>query len=153
MVEILAPLTGKILDITEVPDPVFAQGIVGPGVAIEPESTESCQVVAPISGLLKKIHPHAFVIAGDEAAILVHLGLDTVRMKGEGFTIHAQEGTQVETGQLIISWLPQVAIEAGYSVVCPVIVMGAKPDQVELLVTGSNGTHSGAPLLQVNPKQ
>lgn len=149
MVEILAPLTGKIVDIADVPDPVFAQGIVGPGVAIEPAVEGNCEVVAPISGKLKKIHPHAFVIAGEEVAILVHLGLDTVRMKGEGFTIHVEEGSQVEAGQPMISWLPQVAVDAGYSIVAPVIVMGAKADQIELLITGNNGAQLGVPLLQV----
>lgn len=150
MVEILAPLTGKIVDIAEVPDPVFAQGIVGPGIAIEPAAEGKCEVVAPISGKLKKVHPHAFVIAGEEVAVLVHLGLDTVRMKGEGFTIHVEEGTQVEIGQTMISWHPQAAIDAGYSIVCPIIVMGAKPHQIEVLVTGSNGAQLGEPLLQVN---
>lgn len=149
MVEILAPLTGKIVDIADVPDPVFAQGIVGPGVAIEPAVEGSCEVVAPISGKLKKIHPHAFVIAGEEVAILVHLGLDTVRMKGAGFTIHVEERSQVEAGQTIISWLPQAAIDAGYSIVSPVIVMGTKPDQIELLITGNNGAQLGEPLLHV----
>ena len=90
MTAILSPCSGRVIALDEVPDPVFAGRIVGPGVAIDPDRS-AATVVAPISGRLVKLHPHAFVIAGADVAVLVHLGIDTVQLGGAGFTLHATE--------------------------------------------------------------
>ncbi len=127
---VLAPLAGRVLPLAEVPDPVFAEAIVGPGLAIDPARGLS-EVISPVSGLLLKLHPHAFVVVTDSGSgILVHLGIDTVQLKGEGFTLHADEGSRVTAGQHLISWNPAEIEAGGRSPVCPVIALEASPDQL-----------------------
>nr|WP_042197094.1 PTS glucose transporter subunit IIA [Kibdelosporangium sp. MJ126-NF4]CEL22742.1 PTS system, N-acetylglucosamine-specific IIA component [Kibdelosporangium sp. MJ126-NF4]CTQ89881.1 PTS system, N-acetylglucosamine-specific IIA component [Kibdelosporangium sp. MJ126-NF4] len=122
-VRVLSPVAGSVVALSAVPDPVFAQAMVGPGVAVEP-APESRDVVAPIDGVVVTLHSHAFVVAGKSGqAVLVHLGIDTVKMKGEFFTPHVVKGESVRSGQLIIGWDPGVVTAAGYSAMCPVIAL------------------------------
>lgn len=119
----LAPLAGTLAPLSEVPDPVFAQEIVGKGFAITPTNAAHLQVVSPIDGTIAKVHPHAFVVAGKGATVLVHLGLDTVKLEGEGFNVQVQNGDQVSAGQTLIEWDPAVAIAHEYSTACPVVFL------------------------------
>ena len=82
---------------SDVPDPVFAEEMVGPGVAIEPEPGRTT-VVSPIAGKVVKVLPHAFVVLGDGVGVLVHLGINTVRLEGEGFEVLATQGSEVAAG-------------------------------------------------------
>ena len=78
-----SPVSGVIVALSDVPDPVFSGKIVGPGVAITPDTGAGSEVsaLAPISGTITKIHPHAYVITNDDGhSVLVHLGLDTVSL-------------------------------------------------------------------------
>lgn len=106
MTEVLAPCPGRVIPITEVSDPVFAGEMVGPGVAIEPAAGQTI-VVAPAAGTIVKLHPHAFAMAGSEGlGLLVHLGINTVRLDGAGFDVIATEGATVAAGDPIVSWNP-----------------------------------------------
>jgi len=79
---VLAPCPGRLIPITETPDPVFAGELAGPGVSIDPELRETT-VVSPISGTVVALKPHAFVVLGpDGVGVLVHLGIDTVKLDG-----------------------------------------------------------------------
>ena len=90
---VLAPVTGQVLGLAEVPDPVFSAALVGPGVALDPVHEPRSQVIAPIAGTILKLHPHAFVVQHDDGrAVLVHLGIDTVELGGAGFVLHASRG-------------------------------------------------------------
>ena len=103
---VLAPCPGRVFPITEVSDPVFAAEMVGPGVAIEP-TPEQTVVVAPVAGTILKLHPHAFAMATpDGLGILVHLGINTVRLDGAGFELLATEGGTVAAGDPMVSWNP-----------------------------------------------
>jgi PTS system N-acetylglucosamine-specific IIA component len=125
-----SPVTGRVVPLTEVPDPVFAEAMVGPGVAVQP-SAEPGTAVAPVTGTIATLHPHAFVVATDSGrAVLVHLGIDTVKLKGEGFTLHVAKGDQVTAGQPVVDWNPGALAEAGYPTICPVIALDAVPDVV-----------------------
>ncbi|MDO5735339.1 MAG: glucose PTS transporter subunit IIA [Propionibacteriaceae bacterium] len=131
--QILAPMRGRVVPLAEVPDPTFAGGLVGHGVAIDPPR-ESIDAVAPISGQLAKLWPHAYaILSEDGVGVLVHLGLDTVQLKGEGFTTHVEEGSQVKVGDVMITFdVP--AIEAtGRNPIVPVVVMDAQADQVSMV--------------------
>src|SRR5690606_40517796 len=76
---VLAPVTGVAVGLSRVPDPMFAQGLVGPGTAIDPRK-EVQEAVAPITGRIVSFHPHAFVVqSADGKGVLVHLGMNTVR--------------------------------------------------------------------------
>jgi PTS system glucose-specific IIA component len=122
---VLSPVAGRVVPITEVPDPVFAQAMVGPGVAVQPSGGRS-DAVSPVDGTIATLHPHAFVVATDDGqAVLVHLGIDTVKEKGEGFTLHVVKGEQVRAGQPIVSWDPEAVTAAGYSAIVPVVALDA----------------------------
>ncbi len=117
-----APLSGKVIPISEVDDPVFAQCMVGDGIAIFPESDE---VLAPVSGHLTHMFPtgHAAGITTAEGLeILIHIGLDTVELKGEGFTILAEQGEQVTVGTPLIKLDLAKLRETARSLITPVIV-------------------------------
>ncbi|GLZ36089.1 PTS glucose transporter subunit IIA [Lentzea sp. NBRC 105346] len=123
-----SPVAGRVVALSEVPDPVFSQAMVGPGVAVEP-LREKADVVSPVDGTIVTLHPHAFVVAtGDGAAVLVHLGIDTVKRKGEGFTLHVVKGETVRAGQPVVTWDPAEVEGAGFAPICPVIALDASAD-------------------------
>ena len=102
-VSIKNPLNGQVVELSEVPDPVFAQKMVGDGFAIKPNDGE---VHAPVSGevTLQPEGYHAVGIKTDEGVeVLVHFGLETVELKGQGFTPHVKIGDRVEAGDKILS--------------------------------------------------
>ncbi|KQV73541.1 PTS glucose transporter subunit IIA [Aeromicrobium sp. Root344] len=137
MTSVSAPVSGTVVALAEVPDPVFAQQIVGSGVAIDPERTEST-VVAPADGRLLKLHPHAFVLlTADGKGLLVHLGIDTVQLDGEGFELLVAEGDEVTAGTPIVRWNPAEIEAGGRSPVVPVVVMDSAPDSVQAGATGA----------------
>ncbi|WP_099024104.1 PTS sugar transporter subunit IIA [Mycolicibacterium palauense] len=120
---VLAPVQGRAVALRDVPDPVFSQGMVGYGAAIDPPR-KVIEAVAPVSGKLLKLLPHAFVVmTADNVGILVHLGLDTVQLNGRGFSTHVAEGDQVSAGQPVISYDVPSVEAAGYNPVVPVVVM------------------------------
>jgi PTS system glucose-specific IIA component len=99
LTHVFAPVEGRALPLSEVPDPVFSQGMVGYGAAVDPPH-QVIYAVAPVSGKILKLLPHAYVImTPDNVGVLVHLGLDTVQLNGEGFTAHVAQGDTVEAGQ------------------------------------------------------
>ena len=123
--EVVAPVTGRAISLAEVPDAVFAQNMVGPGAAIDPDRAPG-EVVSPIAGILVKLKPHAFVVtAEDGRGVLVHLGIDTVNLDGAGFAVLAEEGSEVAAGAPVIRWNPAEVEAAGLSPVCPVIALDA----------------------------
>ena len=120
---VLAPVPGRALPLSEVPDPVFSQGMVGHGAAVDPPR-QVVDAIAPVSGKILKLLPHAYVImTPDNVGVLVHLGLDTVQLNGEGFTAHVAQGDTVEAGQPVITYDVPAIIAAGMSPVVPVVVM------------------------------
>ena len=123
MTQVLAPLAGRLLPLSEVPDPVFAAEMVGPGVAVDPTG-DLVTVVSPIAGTVVKAHPHAFVVLGpDGVGVLVHLGIDTVRLEGRGFELHVEDGVTVAAGEPVVTWDLAVTRAEGLSPVVPVVAM------------------------------
>lgn len=120
--KMMAPLTGKAVAISQVPDEVFAQKMLGDGVAIEPTNG---LVVAPCAGKVVQIFPtnHAVGIETKEGFdILIHLGIDTVELDGEGFERLVEEGQTVEMGTPLIKMDLEKVKEKGKSIITPVIV-------------------------------
>lgn len=136
-----SPVGGTVTALADVPDPVFSQAMVGPGIAVEPHDGHG-DAVSPIDGTLTTVHAHAFVVAGDDgAAVLVHLGIDTVKQQGEGFTLYVVKGERVRAGQPVVGWDPAAVRAAGYAPIVPVIALDA---QQEALRTAEGGTPIGA---------
>ena len=137
MISVLAPVAGTVVALADVPDPVFAQQIVGSGIAIDPERAEST-VLAPADGRLLKLHPHAFVLlTAAGTGLLVHLGIDTVQLDGEGFELLVAEGDEVTAGAPIVRWDPAAIEAGGRSPIVPVVVMDSAPDSVHSDATGT----------------
>lgn len=121
-VEIYAPLSGEIVNIEDVPDVVFSEKIVGDGVAIRPNGNK---IVAPVDGVVGKIFEtnHAFSMESKEGVeLFVHFGIDTVELKGEGFTRIAQEGQSVKRGDTIIEFDLELLEQKAKSVLTPVVI-------------------------------
>ena len=151
--QVLAPVAGRAVALEDVPDPVFSQGMVGYGAAVDPPRAV-VEAVAPVGGKLLKLMPHAYIVLTPEGVgVLVHLGIDTVALEGEGFTTHATQGDDVAAGQLIITYdVP--AIEAkGLNPIVPVVVMDERePSNViaSEVVSAGGDIASGASLFTVD---
>ncbi|WP_242498543.1 PTS sugar transporter subunit IIA [Nocardioides ganghwensis] len=150
--QVLAPCPGRVVAMADVPDPVFAEEMVGPGVAIEPAPGPTT-VVAPIAGTVLKVLPHAFVVLGDGVGVLVHLGINTVRLEGEGFEVLATQGSEVAAGDPMIAWdpaaLPATAGGQDVSPVVPVVLMDGAKGSVTSDAIG--GTVAAGDLLFATP--
>ncbi|WP_026527689.1 PTS sugar transporter subunit IIA [Butyrivibrio sp. VCD2006] len=121
-IEIASPVNGEIVPISEVNDPTFSEEMVGKGVAIMPTDGK---YYSPADGALISLFPtgHAYCInTVDGAELLVHIGIDTVNLKGEFFTIHATQGTDVKKGDLIVEVDLEGVKNAGYEVITPVVI-------------------------------
>ena len=149
MTEVLAPCPGRVFGITEVSDPVFAGEMVGPGIAIDP-SPGRTTVVAPVAGTILKLHPHAFaMVTSDGLGILVHLGINTVRLDGAGFELVASEGSTVAAGAPVVSWDPAVISEDDISTTVMVVVLDRPAGSVSSPALGRT-VAAGDPLFSVD---
>ena len=131
-VDVLAPCPGRVVPLSATPDPVFASEMVGPGVAIDPDPGD-VTVVSPIAGKVVKVHPHAFVVLGaDGVGVLVHLGINTVRLEGKGFEVLVEQGSTVAAGDPMVRWDPATISGEEISTMVPVVAMdrpkGSVPD-------------------------
>ncbi|GAA2991252.1 MULTISPECIES: PTS sugar transporter subunit IIA [Streptomyces] len=130
MTTVTSPLAGRAIGLTEVPDPVFAGAMVGPGTAIDPVR-EPSEALSPVDGIIVSLHPHAFVVVDDQGhGVLTHLGIDTVQLNGEGFELLVNKGDTVTRGQAVVRWDPAAVEAAGKSPVCPVVALEATADSL-----------------------
>ena len=119
---VVSPLAGKIIPVEEVADGVFSEKMVGDGFAVEPESDE---VLAPADGKITLVFDtkHAFTMRTAQGVdLLVHMGIDTIRLNGEPFTLNIQQGDTVKAGQPIGTMDRAAILAAGYRTVTPVVV-------------------------------
>jgi PTS system beta-glucosides-specific IIC component len=117
-----APMAGKAVPITEVPDPTFAEGMLGNGIAIEPAEGK---VYAPCDATVDMMFTtgHAVSLVADcGAEILIHVGLETVGLEGKPFTIHAANGDKVKKGQLLIEVDLEAVKAAGLPTITPMLI-------------------------------
>ena len=143
-IEIIAPLSGEIVNIEDVPDVVFAEKIVGDGIAIKPTGN---MMVAPVNGTIGKIFEtnHAFSIESENGIeLFVHFGIDTVELKGQGFTRIAKEGQTVKIGDPIIEFDLAFLEEKAKSTLTPVVI--SNMDELKELIK-----HSGTVVVAETP--
>ncbi len=117
-----APLTGEVTPLSEVPDQVFSEKMMGDGIAIKPSQGE---VRAPFNSKIQMIFPtkHAIGLVSDSGLeLLIHIGLDTVKLNGEGFTLHVEEGQEVKQGDLLINFDLDYIRNHAKSDITPIIV-------------------------------
>lgn len=127
---VYAPASGRVEPMESLPDPVFAGGAMGPALGVWPEEGK---VYAPVSGTISVAMPHAYGIAGDDGVeILVHVGVDTVEMAGDGFDVKVSKGQQVKAGDVLLEFNRDKVAAAGH------------PDVVITVVTSGQGVVSAA---------
>lgn len=147
-IEIYAPMTGEIVNIEDVPDVVFAEKVVGDGIAIKPTGNI---IVSPVNGKIGKIFEtnHAFSIESDEGIeLFVHFGFDTVQLRGLGFTRLAEEGQSVKVGDPIIELDLPLLEEKAKSTLTPVVISNL--DDVKDITKFSGSVVAGEnPILRV----
>ncbi|OFK68140.1 PTS N-acetylmuramic acid transporter subunit IIBC [Corynebacterium sp. HMSC076G08] len=128
-VDVRAPFAGDVVELSQVPDASFAQGMVGEGFAVMPETVDAFDVCAPVDGTITMIFKtrHAFGMkTADGLDLLIHIGIDTVELKGEGFTALAKKGDTVTAGTPIIAVEAQKLRERGVNLITPVVCPTAK---------------------------
>lgn len=146
---ILSPLCGKAVALENVPDATFAQGILGQGAAIEPSEGK---VIAPADGTVSTIFDthHAVGLTLDSGAeLLIHIGINTVELNGEGFTAHVSEGDRVTRGQTLITFDKEFITSKGYDTVTPVIVSNSD-DYAEIKRLSDGNISTGDVLLELS---
>jgi PTS system beta-glucosides-specific IIC component len=150
-IEIASPLAGRVVPLSEVPDPVFGGGVMGPGAAIEPSGDT---VFSPGAGVVAAAQPtgHAFGLVLDGGVeVLIHVGIDTVNLKGEGFDVKVKNGDRVELGTPLVVFDRAVIEAAGYPLITPVIVLNAD-DFGAVAPVLEGDVVPGASLITVEPK-
>lgn len=133
LVEIASPLSGQVKELSQATDPVFAQGVMGQGVLIEPSQGD---LLAPVDGVVSVLFPtkHAVGIVSDQGVeMLMHIGMDTVNLEGKGFTAHVNQGDRVKVGDKLISFDIDLIKDAGYVTETPVIITNQDQYQADAL--------------------
>jgi len=121
-ISILAPINGELIPITEVSDPTFSEEMLGKGVAIRPLNG---RVVSPISGTVTQLFDtyHAVSLTSDDGVeVLIHVGMDTLRLKGAHYTPHIKDGDSVKPGDLLLEFDIKAITDAGFDIVTPVVI-------------------------------
>ncbi|KTB68127.1 phosphoenolpyruvate--protein phosphotransferase [Pseudomonas sp. MAFF 301514] len=145
--ELLAPLSGVLLALDKVPDPVFSSRLIGDGLCIDPTSQTLC---APLAGTISNIQDsgHAVSITDDNGVqVLMHIGLDTVNLAGKGFTRLVREGQRVEAGQALIEFDADYVALHARSLLTLMLVVSGEP----FSVLATDCVEVGQPLLQLSP--
>lgn len=135
-----APAKGKAVPLSEVNDPTFADGLLGKGAAVIPSEGK---IYAPVDGTVGMMFEtkHAVSLSTEYGAeILVHVGLDTVELKGKYYEGHVKAGDQVKAGDLLISFDIDQVKAAGYDVITPVLICNTDDYAAVEGVTGSDVT-------------
>ena len=149
--QLLAPLSGVLIALEQVPDPVFSGRVIGDGLCIDPTSSNLC---APLAGVISNVQAsgHAVSITDDNGVqVLMHIGLDTVNLGGQGFTHLVEEGQRVVAGQALIQFDADYIARHARSLMTLMLVVSAEP--FTWLVASSGQVESGQPLLEIASTQ
>lgn len=145
---VYAPLSGNVIVLGEIPDETFASGVLGNGVGIEPEEGE---VVAPFDGTIATVADtkHAVGLMGPNGMeMLIHVGIDTVKMKGEGFMVFVSEGDTVRAGQKLMTFSIEKIKESGYSTTTAVLLNNSD-DYENFKVVNTGAVTKSEPIITI----
>ncbi|MFG6115801.1 beta-glucoside-specific PTS transporter subunit IIABC [Halobacillus sp. MO56] len=143
-----APLTGQVIPLSEVPDEVFSSGAMGQGIAIQPSDTN---VYAPFEGTIVMVAPtkHAIGLRSKTGVeLLIHIGLDTVKLEGKPFTLHVKEGDEFNKGDRLVHFDAKLIENEGLSAITPVIITNAG-DYEEVIIEEAAAFTSNEKVLTV----
>ncbi len=122
---LLSPLAGRVIPLSEVNDAIFASGSLGEGVAVQPTGTK---VVAPADSKVKAVFPtgHAVALHTDNGLdVLIHVGLETYKLDGRHFTVHASVGDEVKKGDVLIEFDRDAICAEGFDITVPILICNA----------------------------
>lgn len=145
---LLAPMSGSVLALDQVTDATFASGVLGDGVAIIPVD---CRVVAPFAGEVASLFEtkHAIGLLSDSGVeMLIHVGIDTVKLDGKPFTAHVSVGDRVEPGDLLLEFDRAAILEAGFDLATPIIISNSE-NFASVNNVAPTSVQAGKPLLAV----
>ncbi|WP_106767439.1 PTS system trehalose-specific EIIBC component [Paenibacillus faecalis] len=149
-IEIASPLNGKIVSLSEVPDPAFSEKQMGQGIAIIPSEGK---VYAPFDGTVAHLikSKHALVLIDPNGIqVLIHVGINTVSLKGEGFTAHVETGAKITKGQLLLEFDKERIEQAGLSAITPIVIPDGQ-DYIDGITEYEGEAIQGeTPILQVS---
>ena len=147
---IVSPADGRVLPLCDVEDEVFSTGILGKGVAILPDGGE---IYAPVDGVVATVAEtkHAITLCADSGAqVLIHCGIDTVSLRGEGFELFVAEGERITPGKLLLKFNPNRIREAGFALTTPIVVVN--DEEFVLSITASARVVRGEALIRLMKK-
>ncbi|URN97966.1 PTS beta-glucoside transporter subunit IIABC [Leclercia adecarboxylata] len=147
--DVLSPMSGSVLALDQVPDATFASGLLGQGVAIIPSDNK---VIAPFAGEVASLFAtrHAIGLLSDSGIeVLIHVGIDTVKLDGKPFTAHVKVGDKVQPGDLLLEFDRQAIIDAGYDLATPIIISNSD-DYGAIVTLAATAVQAGTPLLCVS---
>ena len=145
---IVCPTNGEILELSEVPDEVFSQKMMGDGIAIKPKGNE---VYAPCDGTITVCFPtgHAIGLKSEDGAeILIHIGMDTVQLDGKHFTAHVKDGDKVKVGDTLVEFDMDAIKKEGYELVTPVIITNTM-EYLEIVPKDIKSVNTGETLITI----
>ncbi|MGC0807582.1 PTS beta-glucoside transporter subunit IIABC [Pantoea agglomerans] len=146
--DILSPMTGTVLALDQIPDPTFASGLLGQGAAIIPSDNK---VIAPFAGEVASLFQtrHAIgLLSHSGIELLIHVGIDTVRLDGKPFTAHVKVGDTFSAGDLLLEFDRQAILDAGYDLATPIIITNSD-EYPEVMTVAGTAVNAGTPLLSV----
>ncbi|WP_368656886.1 PTS beta-glucoside transporter subunit IIABC [Pantoea agglomerans] len=146
--DILSPMTGTVLALDQIPDPTFASGLLGQGAAIIPSDNK---VIAPFAGEVASLFQtrHAIgLLSHSGIELLIHVGIDTVRLDGKPFTAHVKVGDTFSAGDLLLEFDRQAILDAGYDLATPIIITNSD-EYPEVMTVAGTAVTAGTPLLSV----
>ena len=146
--DILSPMTGTLLALDQIPDPTFASGLLGQGAAIIPSDNK---VIAPFAGEVASLFQtrHAIgLLSHSGIELLIHVGIDTVRLDGKPFTAHVKVGDTFRAGDLLLEFDRQAILDAGYDLATPIIITNSD-EYPEVMTVAGTAVTAGTPLLSV----
>jgi phosphotransferase system IIA component len=146
VLQLLAPFAGTVMALADLPDPVYARGVVGPGLALVPDPTlPSVEVVSPCDGLVRATAPHAVMLVADHGReVLVHLGVQVV---DPAVTESGVVGQRVVVGQTLLIWDTEAARRSGAIMASPLVALQAAQGLVLAVVDPGERVEQGQPLI------
>ncbi len=145
---LIAPLSGEVLELSTIKDEAFASGAMGKGIAIKPAEGK---LVSPVDGVVSAVFPtsHAIGISSSGGAeLLIHVGMNTVKLKGEHFVVHVQEGQQIKAGDVLLEFDTAAIAAKGYDLTTPIIVTNSD-DFADVISTDKTSITIGEKMIQI----
>lgn len=145
---IAAPVAGEAVTSSEINDPTFGEEMLGKGIAIKPSDTK---VYAPFDGTVAMVFDtkHAVSLISEKGAeVLIHVGLDTVSLKGEHFTTHVENGADVKKGDLLLEFDKEAIAVAGFDTIVPIVICNTD-DYKEIKRTTGTQVNPGDTIMEL----